>query len=557
MECMHAAKGGRLCSSRSLAVSGLAVLLTAATALASGAAAPSPSPLPSPSPSAPQAPPPQPPPQLTKAEVDGAIGKLDGVVENAMKRTGVPGAAVGVVYQDQVVYLKGFGERRIGQSAQVGPDTVFQLASLSKPLASTVVAGAVGEKVVSWDEPVAGHLPGFALKDPWVTSHVTVADLFSHRSGLPDHAGDLLEDLGYDRTYILSHLKYEPLDPFRASYAYTNFGLTAAAEAVARAKGVSWEKLSDDTLFTPAEMDSTSTLFADYERASDKAVTHVKTDDGSWQAKFVRDADAQAPAGGVSSTAGDMTRWLRLQLANGKLDGRQIIDAESLEHTHLPETLSQPPAAPAGRTGFYGLGWNVSYDDRGRLRLSHSGAFALGANTNVTLLPGEKLGIVVLTNGQPVGMADAVALDFFDIAQHGKPTADWLPLVAGLYEQQEQAAKSTVDYADPPADAKAARADSAYTGTYENAYYGKLVVTAGPGGRGGLTLQLGPKPMRFRLTHYDGDTFSFATTGENAVGLTGVTFTVGDRDTAAKARVEYLDQNGLGTFTRAEPDSRS
>ncbi|MGW3622127.1 serine hydrolase [Streptomyces sp. NPDC000880] len=550
---MHAAKGVRLGRSRSLAVSGLAVLLTAATALSSGAAAPSPSP----SPSAPQAPPPQPPPQLTKADVDGAIGKLDGVVENAMKRTGVPGAAVGVVYQDRVVYLKGFGERRIGQSAQVGPDTVFQLASLSKPLASTVVAGAVGEKVVSWDEPVAGHLPGFALKDPWVTSHVTIADLFSHRSGLPDHAGDLLEDLGYDRTYILSHLKYEPLDPFRASYAYTNFGLTAAAEAVARAKGVSWEKLSGDTLFKPAGMESTSARFADYEKASDKAVTHVKTVDGSWQAKFVRDADAQAPAGGVSSTAGDMTRWLRLQLANGKLDGRQIIDAESLEHTHLPETLSQPPAAPAGRTGFYGLGWNVSYDDQGRLRLSHSGAFALGANTNVTMLPGEKLGIVVLTNGQPVGMADAVALDFFDIAQNGKPTADWLPLVAGIYEQEEQAAKSPTNYGDPPANPKPARADGAYTGTYESAYYGKLVVTAGQEGQDGLTLQLGPKPMRFRLTHYDGDTFSFATTGENAVGLTGVTFTVGDRGPAAKVRVEYLDQDGLGTFTRAEPASRS
>lgn len=483
--------------------------------------------------------------------MDAALGKLDGVVEKAMKRTGVPGAAVGVVYQDRLVYLKGFGERRAGQSGKVGPDTVFQLASLSKPLSSTVVAGAVGDKVVGWDEPVAGHLRGFALKDPWVTGHVTLADLFSHRSGLPDHAGDLLEDLGYGRGYILSHLKYVPLTPFRASYAYTNFGVTAAAEAVARAKGVSWEELSEDTLFKPAGMNSTSSRFADYEKASDKAVTHVKADDGSWQAKFVRDADAQSPAGGVSSTARDMTRWLRLQLANGKIDNRQVIDAESLERTHLPETVSQPPAAPAGRTGFYGLGWNVSYDDRGRLRLSHSGAFALGANTNVTMLPGEELGIIVLTNGEPVGLADAVALDFFDTAQNGKPSADWLALVAAVYEQEEQASKSATDYGDPPASAKPARADNAYTGTYDNAYYGKLVVTAG---QDGLTLRLGPKPMRFRLTHYDGDTFSFATRGENAVGLTGVTFTVGDRDTAEKVRVEYLDANGLGTFTRAPAD---
>ncbi|MGW1882614.1 serine hydrolase [Streptomyces sp. NPDC001970] len=546
---MRAGKGVRLRRSGTLGVSGLAALLAGATALTLAASAPTPPPTPAPTPSesAPKPPPLEPPPLLTQADVDAAVAKLDGVVEDMMKRTGVPGAAVGVVYKDRVVHLRGFGERKVGEPGTVGPDTVFQLASLSKPIASTVVAGAVGDDVVGWDETVARHLPGFALKDPWVSAHVTVTDLMSHRSGLPDHAGDLLEDLGYDQAYILGHLRDEPLDPFRASYAYTNFGFTAGAEAVARARGVSWEKLSADTLYKPAAMDSTSSAFADYEKATNKAVTHVRTADGTWQAKFVRDADAQAPAGGVSSTASDMTRWLRLQLANGKLDGKRIIDAEALEHTHLPEIVSQPPTAPAARAGFYGLGWNVGYDNQGRLRLSHSGAFELGANTNVTMLPGEQLGIVVLTNGQPVGMADSVALDFFDTVQYGKPTTDWLPLVAGLYEQEQERGKSPTDYADPPAKPRPARADGAYTGTYSSAYYGKAVVTTD---RDGLVLELGPEPMRFDLTHYDGDTFSYETTGENAVGATGVTFTVDPGGKATGFRVEYLDENGLGTFSR-------
>ncbi|MFJ6632214.1 serine hydrolase [Streptomyces sp. NPDC091376] len=546
---MHAAKAVRPSRSRSLAVAGLAVLLTAATALASGAAdpVPSPSPTPPPTEAAPKPPPDQPPPLLTQADVDRAVARLDGVVKDLMKRTGVPGTAVGVVYKDRVVYLKGFGKRHVGERAAVGPDTVFQLASLSKPVSSTVVAGATGDDTAVWDEPVAAHLPGFALKDPWVSRHATVTDLMSHRSGLPDHAGDLLEDLGYDQAYILGHLRHEPLAPFRASYAYTNFGFTAGAEAVARAKGVSWQKLSEDTLFGPAGMNSTSTTFADYAKARNKAVGHVRNADGTWQAKFVRDADAQAPAGGVSSTASDMTRWLRLQLADGRLDGRQIVDAENLEHTHLPEIVSQPPTSPAGRTGFYGLGWNVGYDDRGRLRLSHSGAFDLGANTNVTMLPGEQLGIIVLTNGRPVGLADSVAEDFFDTAEYGKPTRDWLPLIAALYAQEDRAAVSPTDYAEPPAVREAARPDSAYTGTYDNAYYGKAVVTTD---EDGLVLELGPAPKRYRLSHYDGDTFSFATTGENAVGRTGVTFTFGEGKTADRLRVEYLDETGLGTFTR-------
>ncbi|MEU9109517.1 serine hydrolase [Streptomyces xanthophaeus] len=511
---------------RALGTTGAAVLLTA-TAATSGAAAAAPSP------------PPPPKPLLTGVQVDRAVARLDGTVREMMRRTGVPGVSVAVVHRDKVVHLKGFGLRRTGESAAVGPDTVFQIASLSKPVSSTVVAGAL-----TTPDAFDRHstLPGFSLQDPWVTGHVSTADLLSHRSGLPDHAGDLLEDLGYDRDYILGHLPLEPLTPFRASYAYTNFGFTAGAEAVARAKNTSWQKLAEDTLFRPAGMTRTSTEFSAFENAADRAATHVKNADGTWSPRFVRDPDAQSPAGGVSSNARDMSRWLRLQLAEGALDGKRIVPAENLARTHLPEIVSQPPAPPQNHTGFYGLGWNVSYDDAGRLRLSHSGAFELGANTNVTMLPLEELGIVVLTNGAPVGLADAVALDFFDFAEHGKPTTDWLALTGALYAQLAEQGRSPTDYARPPATARPAADSSAYTGAYDNPYYGKATVTADA--QGALTLSLGPEPQRYPLTHYDGDTFSFETRGENAVGRTGVTFADGT------LRVEYLDANRLGTFTQ-------
>ncbi|MET7732021.1 serine hydrolase [Streptomyces sp. NPDC005402] len=519
----------------------LAVGCTAADAdtTAAGRAAVATSPLPT-------VPPAQPPRQLTRAEVENAVSRLDDVVQDAMRRTGVPGVAVGVVHDDKVLYLKGFGLRTAGMKDRVGPDTVFQLASVSKPIASTVVAAAVGEKTVGWDDPVVGHSSGFALKDPWVTRHVTMADLFSHRSGLPDHAGDLLEDLGYDRSYILDHLRHEPLAPFRAHYAYTNFGLTEAAVATARAAGTSWEKLSVDKLYRPLGMDSTSSSFADYEKADNKAALHVKTGE-AWHAEHVRNPDAQSPAGGVSSTARDMTKWLRLQLGNGKFEGRQVVDADALEQTHVPHMVSEPPHSPAGRTGFYGLGWNVSYDDQGRLKLGHSGGFALGAATNVALLPSEKLGIVVLTNGEPIGVPEAISTTFLDTAQTGGPTVDWLKFLGPLFQQTLHAEHSKVDYSKPPASPAPAKANSAYTGTYANDYYGPMTVSTQGGG---LTMQLGPKKQRFALRHYDGDTFSYSTTGEMSVGLSGVTFTVGSGGRADKVRVENLDTTGLGTFTR-------
>ncbi|MFJ4183791.1 serine hydrolase [Kitasatospora sp. NPDC089509] len=493
------------------------------------------------------APPAQPAPQLTAQQVNSAVARIDGYVQDAMARTGVPGVALAIVYQDKVIHAKGFGVRELGKPEQVDPDTVFQLASVSKPISSTVVAGAVGGKVAKWDDPVTAHDPGFALADPYVSAHVTIADLFSHRSGLPDHAGDLLEDLGYQRDYILQHLRDQPLTPFRASYAYTNYGLTEAAVAVAKAKGVAWEDLAADVLYKPLGMGSTSSRRADYDKAANKAAPHVKTD-GGWQVSTTENADSQSPAGGVSSTVQDLARWMRLQLADGTFEGRPVIDPAALNETRTPHYTSTPARAPAGTASFYGLGWNVGSDSRGRLRLNHSGGFELGAATTVTLLPSEQLGIVVLTNGQPTGLPEAVAEEFFDVAQEGRETVDWLGFLGKVVPAAAASPVSKTDYTKAPAGAAPAKPDSAYTGTYGSGYYGPLTVTEE---NGGLVMTVGPDNLRYPLQHFDGDVFSFLSKGENAVGRSGVTFTVGADGKAAKVVVEQLDIDGLGTFTRS------
>ncbi|MBD0692927.1 serine hydrolase [Streptomyces sp. CBMA123] len=503
-------------------------------------------PTPGPSSAPATAPPVQPPPQLTEQQVNAAVGRIDGYVQDGLARTGVPGAAIAIVYQDKVIHAKGFGVRELGKPDQVDPGTVFQLASVSKPISSTVVAGAVGQKVANWDDPVTAHDPGFALADPYVSSHVTIADLFSHRSGLPDHAGDLLEDLGYQRDYIIQHLRDQPLSPFRASYAYTNYGLTEAAVAVAKAKGVAWEDLAADVLYKPLGMDSTSSRRSDYDKAADRAAAHVRTD-GGWQVSTTEDADSQSPAGGVSSTVQDLARWMRLQLADGKFEGRSVIDPTALNETRTPHYVSSPPRAAAATASFYGLGWNVNTDAEGRLRLNHSGGFELGAATTVTLLPSEQLGIVVLTNGQPTGLPEAVAEEFFDVAQHGRETVDWLGFLGKVVPAAVAGPVSKTDYSKPPAGAAPAKPNSAYTGTYASGYFGPLTVTEQGGG---LVMTVGPAELQYPLQHFDGDEFSFLSKGENAVGRSGVTFTVGADGRAGKVVVEQLDIDGLGTFTR-------
>lgn len=496
------------------------------------------------------APPGQVEPLLDPPKVTNAVAKLDGLIRDAMDGTGLPGMAVAVVYRDEVVYSKGFGVREVGKPEEIDPDTVFQLASVSKPLASTVVAGVVGRQLIKWTDPVLERHKNFALKDDYVTRNATFADLMSHRSGLKTGSGDLLEDLGFEREYILGHLNQEPLDTFRSSYNYSNFGYTEAGQAAADAMKMTWEDLADEILFRKLGMSASSYRHSDYERATNKATLHVPLGNKEWAAKYRRDADSEAPAGGASSSVRDLAQWLRLQLGNGSYGGNPVVDPAALQTTHVPHAVSGPASAPAARSRFYGLGWNVSYDDQARVQLGHSGAFNLGAATAVSMLPGEQLAIVALTNGRPQGIPEAICAGFLDTAQHGSPTVDWLAFTAGVFKKIDESEKPEVDYTKVPSAHSPARTNGAYAGAYDNAYYGRLVVFD-EGGK--LAMRMGPagSTTTFPLTHFDGDTFSFESIGENGNGLAGALFAEASSGRSPRVTLDFYDRTGLGTFTRA------
>lgn len=493
----------------------------------------------------------QPPPlvpavALPDNAVEDAVAKLDGIAEELMKSSGIPGMAVAVVHGGKTVYTKGFGVKDVNRPAddpanKVDPDTVFQLASVSKPIGSTVVAHQVGQNAISWNTPVTDKLPWFALSDSVVTKMVTVGDLYSHRSGLPDHAGDQLEDLGYDRRYVLERLRQLPLAPFRISYAYTNFGLTAAAEAVAVASGKSWEDLSEEVLYRPLGMTSTSSTFADYEARGDKALGHIRID-GSYKPLYQRDADPEAPAGGVSSSVNDVTHWLTMMLADGKYNGQQIVDPAALLPAVSPQIVSSPPSEPAMRAGFYGYGFNVGTTSAARVQLSHSGAFDLGAATNFVIIPSADVAIVALTNATPTGIPETLTAEFADLVQFGEVREDWRKLYAQAFADMDKPFGSLAGKS-PPANPAPPKPLAGYAGSYRNDYWGPAVV-AESGGK--LTLSMGPRPDTVELTHWDGDVFTFTFPSENFPpgSISKATF-AGD-----KLTLEYYDEDKMGTFFR-------
>jgi CubicO group peptidase (beta-lactamase class C family) len=480
--------------------------------------------------------------------IDVALAGLPGIVDEVMSRAGIPGIAVSVVLEDTQKFAAGFGVREAGAEGAVDADTVFQLASVSKCLASTVVAALVGDGDISWNTRMVDIDPGFALSDPWVTANVTLADLFSHRSGLADHAGDLLEDLGGDRELVLHNLRYlEPEGSFRDSYAYTNFGLTAAADAAARYSGATWEDTSRTRLYEPLGMTRTTSLNAEFMAMDNRAAGHMMVD-GAWVHAEDRQPDAQSPAGGVSSSVNDMSQWMRLQLANGMFDGEQVVASPGLEETHLPHAISNRPDHPSTeQAGFYGLGFNVGYGGGG-VSVSHSGAFSLGAATCVYLLPAEGLGITVLTNAAPEGAAEAIALGFLDLYRVGTVQMDYLPFVGAIIKESG-APQFGDSVAEPPAVVEEASAAGVYTGVYDNDYFGPLeVLEEGDG----LIMQVGPAGMTFPLEHYTRDVFTYMPPGENGMITSAVTFTLDGNGVASQVVVENLDLYGAGTFVRPD-----
>ncbi len=491
-------------------------------------------------------------PGITPETVKAALPELEKLATDLLKKTGVPGLAIAVVHQDQVVYARGFGVREAGKPETVDADTVFQLASVSKPLGSTVLAGLVGDRVVKWDDRIIDHDPAFQMQDPAVTASLTIRDTYAHRSGLPDHAGDLLEDMGYDRAEVLRRLRFVPTENnFRSHYAYTNFGMTEGAVAAAKAAGKSWEELSEERLYKRLGMTATSSRLSDFLARPNRARGHVWID-GKWVAKYQREPDAQSPAGGASSSVDDMTRWMRLHLNSGTFNGEPVIPADALAETYRPHMVTEPqPTRTAGeRYGFYGLGWNVDYDEVGRVRLGHSGAFSLGAATVVSLVPADRLGIVVLTNAQPLGVPESLAQSFVDLATYGKVQHDWFAIFKPIFEEMALEGRSPIDYSKPPASRTPALANVVYLGTYENEFYGKLEIV---GQDGKLVMRQGLKKPAYPLTHYDRDTFYYDTAGENAVGLSGVTFVIGaDGKAATGVTIENLNHEGLGTFMRIQ-----
>ncbi len=423
--------------------------------------------------------------QEVKAKLQPLPPGLDNHIARVMKTFEVPGVAVAIVKDGEILLTKGYGVRRLGDPTPVDAQTLFGIASNSKFFTATALGILVDEGKVAWDAPVINYLPWFQMWDPYVTRELTVRDLLAHRCGLGLGAGDLLwwPPSDYDRKEIARRIRFiPPASSFRSTYAYNNLMFLVAGEVIEAVSGKSWEDFIAERIFEPLGMRGSTARISDAAKKANVAATHARVE-GVVRVVNSFLVDNINPAGGIMSNAEDMARWVRCQLNEGKLDGEKRLFSERVAR-ELSSIVTPRMAAPAPpelsplKANFTGYGLGIGLRDyRGWKVMQHTGGLP-GYVSQVTMLPDLKLGVVVLTNQESSEAFSSVTYTVIDYYLKA-PAFDWVSAFQKFRERQEKQVAEAEKKAEASRDAtsKPSLPLEKYAGTYQDAWYGDVEIT--------------------------------------------------------------------------------
>lgn len=406
---------------------------------------------------------------------------LEAYVGAALKTWRAPGMAIAMVKSGRVILARGFGQRELGGNAPVDAHTRFAIASLTKAFTAAAAGQQVLAHKLSWDEPIAGKLPGFALRDARVSAEITLRDVLSHRSGLDDGAELLWQGTGYDQNEILTRLRgVGQAAPLRTQFSYSNVLYLAAGRLVAQSAGQPWAEIIQKRFLEPLEMRDSGLGIP---RAADGNFARPHSErEGVMRVIKPRDVENIAPAAAVFSSAADLSRWLLLLLGRGEVEGRRVLDPRVVDTVLTPQMLVglapwQKTLYPESNFLAQGMGFMLQ-DYRGRLVAWGTGGID-GYSCSLALLPKEQLGVVVLTNVPWTGLPEGMVYWLID-KYLGAPNKDWSALRLALSLQSrgrradaqkaKEGRRESTSWPLPP---------TQFVGQYRSALLGDAVIETG------------------------------------------------------------------------------
>ena len=403
---------------------------------------------------------------------------LDNYVARALKAEQIPGIAVCIVKDGQVVLMKGYGVKEWGVYDKIDENTLFMIGSNTKAFTATALAMLESDGKLSLNDKVTKWIPEFKLDNQLAGEQTIIRDLLSHRIGFETFQGDFTywkSDLS--RAEVIEKMGHiKAIYPFRTQWGYCNAAFLAAGEIIPRATGMQWEDYVEEKIFTPLGMTRTLALSRDLPAASNKASAHDIV-----QGKLTRVPycmmDNLAAAASISSSVNDLSKWLIMLLNNGKFEEIQVVPEAAIAETRFPHSIvgSGGSLFNKGHFALYGLGFGLR-EYEGREIVSHTGGVT-GFLSSVTLVPEENLGIVVLTNSIRNTFFYTLMEEVLD-AYLGLPYRNYSHYRDSVSRIETiQQANLERQYTDSVAlDLESALPLKEYTGNYFNDVYGNMQV---------------------------------------------------------------------------------
>ncbi len=412
--------------------------------------------------------------------------QIDSLVQMALESTPSVGIAVAVVKNGEVVHARGYGIKSIEEKDEVDENTLFAIGSNSKAFTAAALSMLVDEGTLKWDDKVVDHVPEFRMYDDYVSANFTIVDLLTHRSGLGLGAGDLMifpDGADFTIGDILNSFQYQkPTSAFRTKYDYDNLLYIVAGEVLARLGEMSWSDFIQKRIFEPLGMHNSVPTGSWLPEHANLALPHAAKGN---QIRLLTpyEGDLVASAGGIYASVADLSKWMLLQLNNGKYGSdlsNKLFSEEQQNKMWYPYTNMFFTTKPNARTNThfaaYGLGW-VLKDEKGKIVIYHTGGIR-GMLSKTVLVPELNLGIVVLTNSMPGGscytsIPETILDSYLEIEER-----DWVKELAQRSKTTETESDSvaTAVWATVKANSSFAIDFRDYTGIYKDSWFGEVEV---------------------------------------------------------------------------------
>lgn len=424
------------------------------------------------------------------------------IIEKALSDFQIPGMAVGVIVDGEIVFSKGFGLRNVAKELPVSNKTLFGLGSCTKAFTAFTLSKLVEEGVIGWDQKVIDVLPQFRLSNEHATFHLNFRDLISHRSGMARHPF-FYYNSQYSRSDLMDRLRYLDMAwDIRERFNYGDLLYLAASVAAEKATGRVWEDLVKEKILEPLEMGNTNFSIQDLQNCDDYAISYLERN-GSLKEMALRDFSNIGPAASMNSSVSDMLSWIKMLLANGVVGNQSLLSSGSIQELFGSQVItSSYTESKDALLSAYGLGWYI-HPYRGHYSVSHDGGCD-GYTSVVSLFPNSGIGIVILTNKNLFPVPRYLSMELAD-ALLGLESRDWLKIA---YESIEIGKKGdSQDLHDPSRKmgTQPSHQLEDYLGEYEHPAYGTLKLELVDG-----NLMTTLHGISSKLEHWHYDVFNLA-----------------------------------------------